>query len=145
VRRLRRAEVTGTGSTGRKLALPWRSCSSRALFFSLLTVSYKALCTFWNRSGSIHGAACSEAERRRNEASSSRAGGRKLAVRRVSHCHLWLAGKRSAQTLFMHIAALPEVSEAKPNRMSGNAVLCHATTAEPGARQGASTKQSMLA
>ena len=48
------------------------------------------------------------------------------------------ASKRSAQTLFMHIAALPEVSEAKPNRRSGNAVLCHAFTAEPVAKQGAS-------
>ena len=51
------------------------------------------------------------------------------------------AGKRSAQTLFRHIAALPEVSEAKPNRRSGNAVLCHAPTAEPIVRQCASTKR----
>ncbi len=42
----------------------------------------------------------------------------------------------------MHIAALPEVSEAKPNRRSGNAVLCHATTAEPVVRQCASTKRA---
>jgi len=47
-----------------------------------------ALCTFWSRSGLIHGAAWSVlAERRRNEASSSREGGGRLAVR----C-LWLLG-----------------------------------------------------
>ena len=41
-----------------------------------------ALCTFRSRSGSIHGAAWSVlAERRRNEASSSREGGGRLAVR----------------------------------------------------------------
>jgi hypothetical protein len=43
------------------------------------------------------------------------------------------ASKRSAQTLFMHIAAFPECvrrSLPEPNRRSGNAVLCHATTAE---------------
>jgi len=52
------------------------------------------------------------------------------------------ASKRSAQTLFMHIAALPECvrrSLPEPNRRRGNAVLCHATTAEPVVRQGAST------
>jgi len=42
----------------------------------------KALCTFRSRSGSLHGAAWSVlAERRRNEASSSRESGRRLAVR----------------------------------------------------------------
>jgi hypothetical protein len=54
------------------------------------------------------------------------------------------ASKRSAQTLFMHIAAFPECvrrSLPEPNRRSGNAVLCHATTAEPVVRQGASTKR----
>ena len=56
---------------------------SRALFFPCCQFSDKALCTFWSRSGSLHGAACSVlAEQRRNEASSSRAGGRRLAVRR---------------------------------------------------------------
>ncbi len=45
-----------------------------------------ALCTFRSRSGSLHGAAWSVlAERRRNEASSSREGGERLAVR------CWLA------------------------------------------------------
>jgi len=51
------------------------------------------------------------------------------------------ASKRSAQALFMHIAAFPECvrrSLPEPNRRSGNAVLCHATTAEPIAKQGAS-------
>ena len=56
---------------------------SRALFFPCCQFSDKALCTFWSRSGSLHGAACSVlAEQRRNEAISSRAGGRRLAVRR---------------------------------------------------------------
>ena len=56
---------------------------SRALFFPCCQVSDKALCTFWSWSGSLHGAACSVlAEQRRNEVSSSRAGGRRLAVRR---------------------------------------------------------------
>ena len=56
---------------------------SRALFFPCCQFSDKALCTFWSRSGSLHGAACSVlAEQRRNEASSSRAGGRRHAGRR---------------------------------------------------------------
>ena len=54
------------------------------------------------------------------------------------------ASKRSAQTLFMHIAAFPECvrrSLPEPNRRSGNAVLCNATTAEPVVRLCASTKR----
>ena len=54
----------------------------KGAFLSPADRSLKALCTFWSRSGSLHGAACSVlAEQRRNEASSSRAGGRRLAVR----------------------------------------------------------------
>ena len=67
----------------------------RALFFPCFRITDKALCTFWSRSGSIHGAACSVlAEQRRNEASSSRAGGRRLAVHRY---HLATSGWRATK------------------------------------------------
>ena len=61
---------------------PCRYSDQGALLFTGIGIFDTALCTFWSRSGSLHGAAWSVlAERRRNEASSSREGGGRLAVR----------------------------------------------------------------
>ena len=61
---------------------PCRYSDQGALLFTDVGILDTALCTFWSRSGSLHGAAWSVlAERRRNEASSSREGGGRLAVR----------------------------------------------------------------
>ena len=61
---------------------PCRYSDQGALLFTGVGIFDTALCTFWSLSGSLHGAAWSVlAERRRNEASSSREGGGRLAVR----------------------------------------------------------------
>ena len=62
---------------------PCRYSDQGALLLSgYCRINDTSLCTFWSRSGSLHGAAWSVlAERRRNEASSSREGGGRLAVR----------------------------------------------------------------
>ena len=61
---------------------PCRYSDQGALLFTGVGIFDTALCTFRSRSGSLHGAAWSVlAERRRNEASSSREGGERLAVR----------------------------------------------------------------
>ena len=50
----------------------------------------------------------------------------------------WLALFQAKRYALHAHCSFARLSEAKPNRRSGNAVLCHAFTAEPVAKQGAS-------